>query len=178
YRATRHAIDYKDAPSVEAKGKAEAVKVWKAVAARSRFGSDVEQKLRTPLVGRERERGLLADALAHARQEQSPQLVTLVGVPGIGKSRLVAELFETLEADPELIAWRQGRCLPYGDGVTFWALGEMVKAHAGILESDSDAEATVKLSATVPSSEDTWVIPHLRPLVGVTEDGELGGAGQ
>src|SRR2546423_9759950 len=65
YRATRHAIDYREAPPVEAKGKSQPITVWEAVAARARFGSDVEQKLRTPLVGRERERRLLADALAH-----------------------------------------------------------------------------------------------------------------
>ncbi len=109
FRATRHVIDYREAPPVEAKGKSEPVKVWEAVAAKSRFGSDVEQKLRTPLVGRERERNLLADALAHARAEQAAQLVTLVGVPGIGKSRLVAELFQIIEAEPELTSWRQGR---------------------------------------------------------------------
>jgi class 3 adenylate cyclase/tetratricopeptide (TPR) repeat protein len=172
YRATRHAIDYRDAPAVEAKGKSEPVKVWEAVAARSRFGSDVEQKLRTPLVGRERERGLLADALAHARTEQSAQLVTLVGVPGIGKSRLVAELFQITEADPDLISWRQGRSLPYGERVSFWALGEIVKAHAGILESDDTATAEEKLVAMVDVlSEDErereWLARHTRPLVGL-----------
>src|SRR4029079_19620037 len=99
YRATRHAIDYREAPSVEAKGKAEPVKVWEAVGARARFGSDVEQKLRTALVGRERETRLVGGAFQHARREQSGQLVTLVGVPGIGKSRLVAELFQITDAD-------------------------------------------------------------------------------
>jgi class 3 adenylate cyclase/tetratricopeptide (TPR) repeat protein len=172
YRATRHAIDYREAPSVDAKGKAEPIKVWEAVAARSRFGSDVEQKLRTPLVGRERERGLLADALAHARTEQSAQLVTLVGVPGIGKSRLVAELFQITEADPDLISWRQGRSLPYGERVSFWALGEIVKAHAGILESDDTATAEEKLGAMVEAlSEDErereWLARLTRPLVGL-----------
>jgi class 3 adenylate cyclase/tetratricopeptide (TPR) repeat protein len=172
YRATRNAIDYRDAPAVEAKGKAEPVKVWEAVGARSRFGSDVEQKLRTPLVGRERERGLLADALAHARAEQSAQLVTLVGVPGIGKSRLVAELFQITEADPDLISWRQGRSLPYGERVSFWALGEIVKAHAGILESDDAATAEEKLDAMVDAlsadeREREWLARHTRPLVGL-----------
>ena len=172
YRATRHAIEYRDAEPVEAKGKAEPVKVWEAVAARSRFGSDVEQKLRTPLVGRERERGLLADALARARTEQSAQLVTLVGVPGIGKSRLVAELFQITEADPDLINWRQGRSLPYGERVSFWALGEIVKAHAGILESDDTATAEEKLGAMVEAlSEDVrereWLAHQTRPLVGL-----------
>jgi class 3 adenylate cyclase len=172
YRATRHAIDYRDAPPVEAKGKAEPVKVWEAVAARSRFGSDVEQKLRTPLVGRERERGLLADTLARARTEESAQLVTLVGVPGIGKSRLVAELFQITEADPDLINWRQGRSLPYGERVSFWALGEIVKAHAGILESDDTATAEEKLGSMVEAlSEDErereWLARQTRPLVGL-----------
>jgi class 3 adenylate cyclase/tetratricopeptide (TPR) repeat protein len=172
YRATRHAIDYREASPVEAKGKTEPVKVWEAVAARARFGSDVEQKLRTPLVGRERERSLLADALAHARTEQSAQLVTLVGVPGIGKSRLVAELFQITESDPDLISWRQGRSLPYGERVSFWALGEIVKAHAGILESDDTATAEEKLAAMVEAlSEDErereWLARHTRPLVGL-----------
>jgi class 3 adenylate cyclase/tetratricopeptide (TPR) repeat protein len=172
YRATRHVIDYREAEPVEAKGKAEPVKVWEAVAARSRFGSDVEQKLRTPLVGRERERGFLADALTRARTEESAQLVTLVGVPGIGKSRLVAELFQIIEAEPDLTNWRQGRSLPYGERVSFWALGEIVKAHAGILESDDTATAEEKLVAMVGAlsedeQEEDWLARHARPLVGL-----------
>jgi class 3 adenylate cyclase/tetratricopeptide (TPR) repeat protein len=172
YRATRHAIDYREAQPVEAKGKSEPVKVWEVVSARSRFGSDVEQRLRTPLVGRERERGLLADALARARSEESAQLVTLVGVPGIGKSRLVAELFQLTDAQPDLINWRQGRSLPYGERVSFWALGEIVKAHAGILESDDAAAAEQKLLAMVETlgedeRERDWLARHTRPLVGL-----------
>jgi class 3 adenylate cyclase/tetratricopeptide (TPR) repeat protein len=172
YRATRQVIEYRDAPPVEAKGKAEPVKVWEAVCARSRFGSDVEQKLRTPLVGRERERHLLADALDRARSEQSAQLVTLVGVPGIGKSRLVAELFQITDADEEIISWRQGRSLPYGERVSFWALGEIVKAHAGILESDDAATAEQKLEAmgetlAEDEQEREWLVRHTRPLVGL-----------
>jgi class 3 adenylate cyclase/tetratricopeptide (TPR) repeat protein len=172
YRATRQTIDYREAPSVEAKGKAEPVKVWEAVGARARFGSDVEEKLRTPLVGRERERDLLADSLTRARTEESAQLVTLVGVPGIGKSRLVAELYQIAEADPDLIAWRQGRSLPYGERVSFWALGEIVKAHGGILESDDAATAEEKLDSLVgglaeDEREREWLTRHTRPLVGL-----------
>jgi class 3 adenylate cyclase/tetratricopeptide (TPR) repeat protein len=172
YRATRQTIDYREAPPVEAKGKAEPVKVWEAVGARSRFGSDVEEKLRTPLVGRQRERDLLADSLDRARSEQSAQLVTLVGVPGIGKSRLVAELFQITDADEEIISWRQGRSLPYGERVSFWALGEIVKAHAGILESDDAATAEGKLDAMVETlaedeREGDWLARHTRPLVGL-----------
>jgi len=172
YRATSHVIEYREAQPVEAKGKSEPVPVWEAVAARSRFGSDVEQKLRTPLVGRERERGFLADAFERARTEQSAQLVTLVGVPGIGKSRLVAELFQITDADEEIISWRQGRSLPYGERVSFWALGEIVKAHAGILESDDAATAEEKLAAMVEllgedEREREWLARHARPLIGL-----------
>ena len=63
--------------------------------------------------------------------------MSVIGEPGIGKSRLVEELLQYVEELPELITWRRGRSLAYGDGVAFWAVGEMVKAQAGILESDS-----------------------------------------
>src|SRR5688572_19872309 len=136
YRATRHAIDYREAAPVVAKGKDEPVLVWEAVQARASLGVDVPLEARTRLVGRERELDTLRDALDRMREEVSPQLVTIVGVPGIGKSRLLYELSAIVDAEPDLISWRQGRSLPYGEGVSFWALAEMVKAQAGILESD------------------------------------------
>ena len=104
-----------------------------------------------------------------AAQQRSVQLVTIVGEPGVGKSRLVAELFAYLETKPELTRWRQGRCLPYGEGITFWALGEIVKAEAGILESDSAEVAAAKLEAAVSPEEPErrWLLQRLAPLVGV-----------
>jgi class 3 adenylate cyclase/tetratricopeptide (TPR) repeat protein len=169
-RATRAVIDYRETEPVSAKGKSAPIPVWEALEARSRFGVDVRQQGRTPLVGRKRELDLLWDALQRAREERELQLVTLVGVPGIGKSRLVWELFQRVDADPEFVTWRQGRSLPYGEGVSFWALSEMVKAQAGILESDSAAEATRKLEATVARLEvddAAWLLRHLGPLVGL-----------
>jgi class 3 adenylate cyclase len=144
YRATEPVIVYEKHDPVSAKGKAEPVAVWEPVEARARFGAEVAAP-ETPLVGREQERELLASALDRARTERAVQLVTLVGVPGIGKSRLVAELFQMIRDSPELITWRQGRSLPYGDGVTYWALGEMVKNQAGILETDTGEQAAQKL---------------------------------
>ncbi len=164
YRATRHVIDYREAEPVEAKGKSKPVPVWEVIAARPRFGTDVEETHRSALVGRERELSLLTDAFARCRSEETAQLVTLVGVPGIGKSRLVAELFSVLDADPDVYWWRQGRSLPYGESRSVWALGEIVKAQAGILESDDAQTALEKLAA---ACSDEWVLSHLRALAGV-----------
>jgi class 3 adenylate cyclase len=177
YRATRDVVRYLEAEPVAAKGKADPVAVWEVEEARSRFGVDVVQA-GAPLVGRRRELDLLSGALARAREERSPQLVTLVGVPGIGKSRLVYELSNVVDADPELIHWRQGRSLPYGEGVTYWALSEMAKAHAGILETDAPDEAERKLAGVVEELEPEGaerMLESLRPLVGVGADGEPGG---
>jgi class 3 adenylate cyclase/tetratricopeptide (TPR) repeat protein len=169
-RATEQVIDYRELEPIEAKGKALPVKAWEAVQARSRIA--VERVHGATLVGRRREVALLEDALARALAERSSQLVTIVGVPGIGKSRLVLELYEAIERLPELISWRHGRCLPYGDGITFWALGEIVKAQLGILEGDAAAAAEEKLTSAVA---DHWVRSHLRPLVGLAGVAEGGG---
>jgi class 3 adenylate cyclase/tetratricopeptide (TPR) repeat protein len=175
HRATERAIEYRVADPVEAKGKSEPVIAWEAVEARSRFGIDITRRVDTSLVGRERELTLLRDALSRARHQDEPQLVSLVGEPGIGKSRLVHELFAHIEGMPELITWRQGRCLPYGEGVSYWALGEMVKAEAGILETDPDGEAAAKADRMVvelihDADERSWVARHLGPLVGLAHE--------
>jgi class 3 adenylate cyclase/tetratricopeptide (TPR) repeat protein len=174
YRATERSIEYGESEPVEAKGKAQPVAVWEPLQARSRLEVDVRRP-RTALVGRTREVDVLEDALARVREERAPQLVTLVGEPGIGKSRLVYELFNSLEAEPELVYWRQGRSLPYGEGVSFWSLGEIVKAQAGILETDTSEAVEEKLRAAVGSMEDPeWLVRHLGPLVGVGGEIELG----
>ena len=85
-----------------------------------------------------------------------------------------------MDADPELITWRQGRCLAYGDGITLWALGEIVKAQAGIVEQDSPTEIEDKLHAAVADvveddGDVRWVDSELRSLVGLTTAPELGG---
>ncbi|HYX86696.1 MAG TPA: adenylate/guanylate cyclase domain-containing protein [Gaiellales bacterium] len=170
HRATDRAITYRPAAPVEAKGKSRPVVAWEALQARARFGIDVAQRPTTPLVGRSEELDLLLDALRRCRSERTVQLVTLVGVPGIGKSRLVWELLQEVDRDPDFITWRQGRSLPYGDGVTYWALGEMVKAQADILDSDTAQQAQEKLHATVADmiadpGEAGWVEEHVRALV-------------
>jgi len=180
YRATRGRIDLREAGFADAKGKADPIPIWEAFEARSRFGVDVTHHARADLVGRERELSVLRDALDRVRQERIPQLITLVAVPGMGKSRLVHELSRIVDADPELITWRQGRCVAYGDGVAFWALAEIVKAQAAILERDIEAEVAEKLRAAVvdaidDASDARWVESHLRPLVGLESETVLGG---
>jgi class 3 adenylate cyclase/tetratricopeptide (TPR) repeat protein len=180
FRATDRQITYQPAEPVDAKGKTAPVAVWLVLGPRAGLGVDVDQAPVAALVGRERERGLLADELARTRAEQAPQLVTLVGVPGIGKSRLVWELSELVEADRELVTWRQGRCLPYGEGVALGALGEIVKAQAGILDTDPAERAAAKLEEAVADligeqSEAAWVLKHLASLVGLAGGVELGG---
>ena len=169
HRATEQAIDYEQLDSVAVKGKAEPVPIWRARAARSRFGADMAVARTTPLVGRELERNLLEGAFERGVRDSSVQLVSIVGEAGVGKSRLVAELFGYIDERPGLITWRQGRCLPYGEGIAFWALGEIVKAQAGILESDSPEQAATKLATAVPTDDPDreWLRARLGPLVGV-----------
>jgi hypothetical protein len=141
-----------------------------AIAARAGFGTDLTRVHATPLVGRQIDLGILSGAFQKSLQESIVQLVTVVGEPGVGKSRLVAELFSLIDAMPDLlIPWRQGRCLPYGDAVTFWALGEILKAEAGILETDGLDVAGQKIDAIVPEDhpDAPWLRQRLRPLIGL-----------
>src|SRR6476620_3327797 len=90
---------------------------------------------------------------------------------------MVGELLQSIERSGQLTYWRQGRCPPYGHGVSYWALAEMVKAQAAILETDGDDEVEAKLTRTVAQLIDDdaeWVLSHLRPLVGQASDGASG----
>lgn len=173
-RATDRAIEYRDASYVKAKGKAAPVACAEALRPRARHGVDVSQHGGAALVGRETERRLLVDALDRAGRERSLQLVTLVGAPGIGKSRLVWELYRELDDRPGLVAsWRQGRALAYGGGA-FDVLADVVRAEVGALETDYAGAARERLvGALAARSEDegerAWLLRALEPLVGSGE---------
>jgi len=144
---------------------------------RSRFGVAVDAAASEIFVGRSHELNLLTEAFRRAEAQSSAQLVTIVGEPGVGKSRLMHELFRWIDDRPQLVWWRHGRCLPYGEGITFWALGEIVKSHAGILEAEPPSQVAEKLrvavSAVIDEPEEAeWVRSRLAPLVGLP-----GGAG-
>jgi class 3 adenylate cyclase/tetratricopeptide (TPR) repeat protein len=170
HRATAYAFDYEDREPVTVKGKAEPLALWRAVEARSRMGVDLRPKTPTPFIGRREERSILEGAFRRVLNEASVQMVTITGEPGVGKTRLVHELGLAVDEYPTLVRWRQGRCLPYGEGISFWAFGEIVKGEAGILESDPPEEASAKLAAILGHVDDTaerdWIRARLAPLVG------------
>ncbi|HEX3212005.1 MAG TPA: adenylate/guanylate cyclase domain-containing protein, partial [Actinomycetota bacterium] len=172
FRATRRLFDYQELAPVKVKGKADPVPVWRLEGARSRTGVEAVRRAGTPFVGRQVELDLLKGLFEQTLADRVVRLVTVVGEPGVGKSRFVGELGASVDDRPQLVAWRQGRCLPYGDGITFWALGEIVKAQAGILESDPSSEVSAKLEAAVADlladpSERGWLRERLAPLVGI-----------
>jgi class 3 adenylate cyclase len=176
YRSSRDAVNYESRESVELKGKERKQALWLATGLRSRYGVAVEEETSTAFVGREDELSLLTDSFDRSVSRQSPQLVTVVGEPGVGKSRLIREFRRVIDDRPDLVWWRQGRCLPYGEGVTFWAIGEVIKAHAGVLESEPAETVQTKLRSTVATlfedpEEAAWVELRLRSLVGLGEAG-------
>jgi class 3 adenylate cyclase/tetratricopeptide (TPR) repeat protein len=168
YRQTERVFEYEELEPVLVKGKSDPLALFRPLRSRARLGTDVTRTHTTPLVGRELERPLLIGTFERAAQQRSCQLVTVVGEPGVGKSRLCAELLAYVEERPALIRWRQGRCLPYGEGIAFWALGEIVKAECGILESDSPQAAEAKLERALPPDDPdvAWLKARLLPLVG------------
>jgi class 3 adenylate cyclase/tetratricopeptide (TPR) repeat protein len=171
YRTTKVVIDYEELPPVTVKGKPAPISVWRALAAKSRFGVDAEMHSSTPFIGRDYELDVLKGTFVRTLTGPSVQLVTIVGEPGVGKTRLLSEFAAFVDEQKELVWWRQGRSLPYGEGITFWALGEVIKAHAGILESDTPALASDKLRHVVDSSienetERQWFHARLASLVG------------
>src|ERR671913_321907 len=172
FRATRRLFDYQELAPVKVKGKTDPVPVWRLEGARSRSGIEAVGRAGAPFVGRQVELDLLKGLFEQTMADRVVRLVTVVGEPGAGKSRFVGELAASADDRPELVIWRQGRCLPYGDGITFWALGEIVKAQAGILESDPSSEVSAKLEAAVADlladpSERGWLRERLAPLVGI-----------
>ena len=172
YLATRHAVQYRQLEPVSAKGKAKPIPVWTPLSIR-RLATISDRPAETPFVGRQLELTLVEQTILRSIRQHAVQLVTVVGEPGVGKSRLVGELASSLhqlEADGEP-QWRRGRCLPYGEGITFWALGEIVKDLAGILDSDSNAARDEKVEALLEGlvgdqAEQAWLRARLAPLIG------------
>jgi class 3 adenylate cyclase/tetratricopeptide (TPR) repeat protein len=175
WRATSHLFEYDELPPAILKGKAEPVRVFHAIAPRSSLGVDVTRGQASLFVGRAAELATLVAALDRAVAASALEFATIVGEPGLGKSRLVSQLLAHVDTHPLLVTWRQGRCLPYGSGIAFWALGEIIKGQAGILESDPASVAIAKLDDVLPvGDERAWFRERLLPLLGIETGSSAG----
>ncbi|GIJ25385.1 hypothetical protein Vqi01_05470 [Micromonospora qiuiae] len=168
---TRDTIRYDEQPPVTLRGRSAPTEVWLALSAVRQQHTDREPDT-TPLIDREHELGMLVNALHRSLRDRRPQVVTVFGRAGIGKSRLVRELHRhTGRLVDEPLTWRTGRCPPFGENVTFAALADVVKAEAGILDTDPATSAAQRLTTAVgelvgPGERDR-VADALRPLVGL-----------
>jgi class 3 adenylate cyclase/tetratricopeptide (TPR) repeat protein len=174
YHATRGSIDYRELDSVAVKGKSDLLRVWLAVAPRSDAPDRAEDDP-PPFVGREHERSVLRGLLASVTESRSVLLATIVGEPGIGKTRLVADLAEHIRSAGTDVTWWRGRCLPYGEAVTFAPLEEIVCGAAGIGRDDHGDDVAAKLERTVRAlveddDDADWLRARLSPLAGVADD--------
>ena len=175
WRATSQRFDYAELVPAVLKGKTDPVRIFHAIAPRSSLGVDVTRRQASPFVGRTAEIEALVGALDRAIGTNRLEFATIIGEPGIGKSRVVSQLLAHVDANPLLVTWRQGRCLPYGSGITFWALGEIIKGQAGILESDPTSVAIAKLDDALPDGDErAWFRERLLPLLGI-ESGSTAG---
>jgi len=174
-RATDAAIVYGDAGSYQLKGKAEPAQLYRALRVVAGVGGALKSEgLEAPFVGRDRELRLVKDLFHASAEEKRAHLVSVTGIAGIGKSRLAWEAYKYMDGLSDAFFWHRGRCLSYGEGVAYWALAEMVRGRAGILEAEEAASATAKLHACVQHyvsdpEERAWVEPRLAHLIGLEE---------
>jgi len=179
YRATSGAIAYDSMGEQSLKGKDEPTIAWRALRVVAERQGLNRMAIEPPFVGRHEELRLLKEQLHATGREGKSRVVSLTGVGGIGKSRLAWELLKYVDGLSETIWWHHGRCPSYGDGITFWALGEMVRMRAEIAETDAPGVSRAKLAASVaehvPDAEERrWLEPCLAFLLGL-DDRPAGG---
>ncbi len=173
HEATSRSIRQEPAGRWELRGKAEPVEAWRAIEAIAAVGEGRGiEGLSAPLTGRGDEMALLRDAARRARSGSKAVLATVVGVPGVGKSRLGRELGAWLEAE----GWQvlHGRCLPYGDGITYWPVAEIVRSMVGITP-DLDRDAA--LAGLRSAAPDSGTADRLAFAIGLTSEAPVGGEG-
>ena len=146
--AVRGAFEFGEPEVRTAKGKEEGVRCRRLVRALSLMRARGVGGLRATFVGRESEVELLRATVNRTMREREPHIVTIMGDAGVGKSRLVRELWEWLGGLEEEPVRRTGRCLPYGHAITYWPLGEVLKEHFGILESDAPEAARMRIGSS------------------------------
>ena len=172
-RSAEQTIVFEEAGSFELKGKEGETPLWRALRVVSgRQGSLKSQGLEAPFVGRDRELRQIKELFHISADEKRPQLVSVTGIAGIGKSRLSWEFYKYFDGIEQIVYWHRGRCLAYGEGVTYWALADMVRMRCGIAEDDDPETASQKLRATLDehlldADDRTYVEPRLAQLLGL-----------
>ncbi len=172
-RAASAAIAFEPAGEQALKGKASPVPAWVALrVVAERGGKGRSDTLEAPFVGREDELRLLKELFHATSRERRARCVSVIGPAGIGKSRLAWEFTKYLDGLVELVWWHDGRSPAYGEGISFWALGEMVRGRCGLLETDDVATTRARVAATVAEhipdeTERRWVEPALLALLGI-----------
>jgi class 3 adenylate cyclase/tetratricopeptide (TPR) repeat protein len=174
-RASEAAIAFASAGEHELKGKTQPVSLWQAIrVAAQRRGEGRAVGLEAPFVGRASDLRLVKDFFHATADERRARVVSVVGVAGIGKSRLSWEFEKYVDGLADEIWWHRGRCLSYGEGVAFWALAEMIRGRAKIAENDDATTSAEKLGAMlglhVPDPEErAWIEPRLLQLLGLSD---------
>jgi class 3 adenylate cyclase len=178
-RAAADAIVFEAAEDQVLKGKTSPVSAWRAVrVVAQRGGVGRTETLEAPFVGRDEELRQLKDLYHATTREGRPRLVSVIGPAGIGKSRLAWEFLKYIDGLVETVWWHDGRSPAYGDGITFWALGEMIRGRARLQETDDEPTTRSAIAAMleehVPDpAERAWIEPALLSLLGI----DPGGAG-
>ena len=174
-RAAEQTIVFEAAGSIELKGMEDETPLWRALRVVSgRSGSLKSQGLEAPFVGRDRELRQIKELFHTTADEQRAQLVSVTGIAGIGKSRLAWEFYKYFDGIEQIVYWHRGRCLAYGEGVTYWALADMVRMRCGIAEDDEPGTALGKLQATLDEhlldpDDRAFVEPRVAQLLGLGE---------
>ncbi len=172
-RAASAAIAFEEAGEQTLKGKTAPVPAYRALrVVAQRGGSGRSDLPEPPFVGRDEELRLLKDLIGTTGRDRRTRLVSITGPGGIGKSRLAWELEKYIDGISETIYWHRGRSPAYGEGITFWALGEMIRRRAGLAETDDEAATRQRITSTVaeyvPTEDDRrWVEPALLTLLGL-----------
>jgi len=173
YRAASVAIAFEPAGEQTLKGKAAPVQAWRALrVVAERGGRGRADQLEPPFVGRDVELRLLKDLFHASGTERRVRHVSVVGTAGIGKSRLAWEFEKYLDGIHETVLWHHGRSPAYGQGVTFWSLGEMLRSRAGLAETDDPDTTRERIAAmlddVMPGHPNrAWVERSMLQLLGV-----------
>ena len=171
--ATAAAIAYLDAGEHELKGKSEPVRIYQATRVVAAIaGSQRSGVIEAPFIGRDRELRLVKELFHGSAERHSARLVLVSGVAGVGKSRLAWEFFKYVDGLAGDVLWHAGRCLSYGEGVSYWALSEMVRARLQISEEDPPDIVADRLRTGlerwIPDADDRdFISPRLGQLLGL-----------